>query len=207
VSLSTSTHLAITFQSLVAMASITCNTSTVVKYSTLCLGNNPPDDCYPEKNPIDNTIWSAFLILNIFVGLTGNLLTLVAVPYAKYRKKFGFSRSESTSLYILNLALCDFLFCAVAAPSSVLSVIYRGWPFGETMCAVAVMVRYGITAADWQALSLIALSQCVLLKWPGKGKAIFGGYSAMVVISISWLGIISFLLVYWFLQVRCFLTR
>jgi hypothetical protein len=152
------------FQSPVTMALVTCNTYTVVEYSSLCLGNNPPDDCYPDKNLLSNTIWSGFLLVNIFIGLSENLLTLVAVPYAKYRKKFGFSRSESTSLYILNLAFCDFLFCAAAAPSSVLSVIYLGWPFGETMCAVAVIVRYGMTAIDWQALYLIAFSQCALLR-------------------------------------------
>jgi hypothetical protein len=190
------------FQSPVTMAAVTCSTSTVIEYSLLCLGNNPPDDCYPDKNLLSNTIWSAFLLLNIFFGLTGNLLTLVSVPYAKYRKKFGFSCTESTSLYILNLASCDFLFCAVAAPSFVLSVIYRGWPFGETMCAVAVIVRYGMTAIDWQALALIALSKCALLKWPGKGKAIFGRYSAVVVIGLSWLSVISFLLLLdWFLEV------
>jgi hypothetical protein len=119
-----------------------------------------------------------FLTINILIGLAGNLLTLLSIPYAKYRKKFGFSHSETTSIYILNLAMWDFLFCALAAPSHVLHVIYHGWLFGETMCGMTAILRYGFTQAGWQALSLIALSRCVLLKWPKKRKVNFGGKSA-----------------------------
>jgi hypothetical protein len=157
--------------------------------------NLVPDDCYPDKNVFRNSIWAAFLVLNIFVGLIGNLLTLLSIPYATYHNKFGFSGiCETTTIYILNLALCDFLICAISAPSSVLMVIYHGWPFTPASCAMTVWIRYAITAADWQALSLIALSRCVLLKWPKKGKAIFNGKSALVVIGFSWLTILGFLL-------------
>jgi hypothetical protein len=61
------------------------------------------------------------------VGLCGNLLTLLSIPYAKAHQRFGFQRDgDTTSLYILNLALCDFLFCALGSPLFVLHVIYRG---------------------------------------------------------------------------------
>jgi hypothetical protein len=174
---------------------ITCNESNIIDYSAVCLGKDPPDDCYPDKNDLHNSIWVAFLMLNIFIGLTGNLLTLLSIPYAMYHKKFGFGVKCETAVYILNLALCDFLFCALAIPFSILNVIFRGWPFGETSCAVTVWIRYALTAADWQALSLIALSRCVLLKWPEIGTVIFSGKSALVVIGFSWLTILGFLLI------------
>jgi hypothetical protein len=174
-------------QSPATMPTIRCNSSNIVAYNTLCIGDNPPDDCYPDKNPVNNLMWAVFLTLNIFIGLAGNLLTLLSIPYAKYRKKFGFSRSETTSLYIRNLAMWDFLFCAFAAPTYVLHIIYQGWPFGETLCAMTAIIRWGLTLADWSALSLIAISRCVLLKWPKKGKVIFSGNSAHVAIVISWL--------------------
>jgi hypothetical protein len=169
------------------MPTITCNASTIIEYNTLCFSNDPPEDCYPDKNPLSNIICAVFLTLNIFIGLAGNLLTLLSIPYAKYRKKFGFSHSETTSLYIRNLALWDFLFCALAAPSHVLHVVHQGWPFGQTMCHWTAIFRWALTGADWQALALIATSRCVLLKWPKKGKIIFGGSSAPVTIVISWL--------------------
>jgi hypothetical protein len=59
---------------------------------------------------------------------------------------------------------------------------------------VTVWIRYALTLADWQALSLIALSRCVLLKWPNRGKDIFSGNAAIVVIGISWLTILGVLL-------------
>jgi hypothetical protein len=146
------------------MPKISCNASSIIEYSTICLGDDPADDCYPDKNLLNNIICAMFLTINILIGLAGNLLTLLSIPYAKYRKKFGFSHSETTSIYILNLAMWDFLFCALAAPSHVLHVIYHGWPFGETMCAMTAIIRYGITQAGWLALSLIAMSRCILLK-------------------------------------------
>jgi hypothetical protein len=173
------------------MAPITCNASTIIEYNTLCIANDPPDDCYPDTNPLINMISAVFLTLNIIIGLTGNLLTLLSIPYAKNRKRFGFSGSETTSLYIRNLALCDFLFCALAMPPQLLHVIYRGWPLGETMCTWTAIIRWGLTLADWNALTLIAISRCVLLKWPKKGKVLFGGNSALVAIVISWLVTLS----------------
>lgn len=177
------------------MKAITCNSSNVIEYSDLCLSDTPPDDCYPDYNPLTAALWVAFLVLNIFVGLTGNLLTLLSIPYAKYHQRFGFRRDgDTTTLYILNLALCDFLFCAVASPLFLLHEIYNGWPLGKTMCAISVMLRWGLAFADWLALSLIAFSRFVLLKWPRGGKVVFSGKAALLPIGLTWIAVLLALL-------------
>jgi hypothetical protein len=87
----------------------------------------------------------------------------------------------------MNLALCDFLFLAVPAPLILMQEVYRGWPLSKTMCAVSVLLRWGLIFADWQALSLIALSRFVLLKWPQGGKILFSGKAALVTIGLAWM--------------------
>jgi hypothetical protein len=46
------------------MSVITCNTSDVVNYSSLCLGDNPPDDCFPKYNPLATFVWLTFFLVN-----------------------------------------------------------------------------------------------------------------------------------------------
>ena len=57
--------------------------------------------------------------INSFAGTAGNLLTLVAIPYAMKRKMFGFGRSDAIDIitpYVLNLAFADFLYCTTSMP-------------------------------------------------------------------------------------------
>ena len=77
------------------------------------------------------------------VPSAGNLLTLLSIPYARYRRRFGFQRiNDSTTLYILNLAFCDFLFCLVPAPIFALHLIYRDLPI------LGVWLQYGSCSVD-----------------------------------------------------------
>ena len=50
-----------------------------------------------------------------------------------YVKQTPFTQraNDSTNLYILNLAFCDFLFCLVVAPLFMLHFVYKGWPLGK----------------------------------------------------------------------------
>ncbi len=66
-------------------ANLTCSRDTVVGYSRLCLGESPPDDCYPTAA---RGLTEAALIANLALGVAGNLLTLIAIPYAMHRKRY-----------------------------------------------------------------------------------------------------------------------
>ena len=75
-----------------------CNSSSIIKYSNLCVGDDPPEDCYPSVKDKDSLVSIAmvFHVLNTGVGVGGNLLTLLSIPYARYRRRFGFQGSNST---------------------------------------------------------------------------------------------------------------
>ena len=57
------------------------------------------------------------IIVAVF-GALGNLLTLLAIPWAQSNKILGFNRTplKYTTIYIVNLAFADFLYCITNLP-------------------------------------------------------------------------------------------
>ena len=52
---------ALQLQLICAMTMTVCNVSSIIEYSTLCLGEDPPEDCYPsvksqEPKTIENKL-------------------------------------------------------------------------------------------------------------------------------------------------------
>jgi hypothetical protein len=46
------------------------------------------------------------------IGIIGNLVTIIALYYAKRKRRYGFHESWCTSaIYVINLAIIDFLYC------------------------------------------------------------------------------------------------
>ena len=57
-------------------------------------------------------------IIVAIVGAVGNLLTLLAIPWAQRKKLPGFNIAPSkyTTIFIVNLAFADFLYCVINLP-------------------------------------------------------------------------------------------
>ena len=167
-----------------------CNESNIIEYSILCLGDDPPADCYPNVwSPVVVALNISFQTLNILFGVSGNLLTLLAIPYAYRRRRFGFrsSSDDPMNLYILNLAFCDLLFCLFVIPLFALNFIFKGWPLGNTLCIGSAVVRWAAIGINNWLLSLIAFSRLVTIKSPSIGRKIFKGQAAKIPLMIVWL--------------------
>ena len=64
-------------------------------------------------------------ILVAIFGASGNLLTLLAIPWAQKKKILGFDKtpaSKYTTIFILNLAFADFLYYVTNLPLYSLTV-------------------------------------------------------------------------------------
>ena len=73
---------------------LTCSLETVVEFSRLCLGPAPPPrDCHPAGGAGGGGVdagWAVgevILVGNLVLGVAGNLLTLVAIPYAMHKRR------------------------------------------------------------------------------------------------------------------------
>ena len=77
------------------------------------------EHCVPPSIQAHRTPFLVNLVVIMIVGILGNLLTLVAFPYAwfHYSASFPFlSSTASTMVLLLHLALCDLLYCAIGLP-------------------------------------------------------------------------------------------
>lgn len=128
------------------------------------------------------------------VGFTGNLLTLLAIPYAQRKGTLDFTRYDSTTLFILNLAFSDLLYCTFNLPMYSMQFFMGWWPLGHTACVVSAAIRYVNAFADWLSLGFIALSRCVSLIKPALGEKIFAGKSGFSIIAGIWIYAVALIL-------------
>ena len=122
-------------------------------------------------------------ILVATVGAAGNLLTLLAIPWAQANKILGFHRTplKYTTIFIVNLAFADFLYCVTSLPMYSTTYLHRGWPSGEHSwtCRGFAAFRYMTAYSAWMALGFVAFSRSVV-SGTGQGSSKY--------ISISKLG-------------------
>ena len=114
-----------------------------LELSTACLLQHKPDrnlECFPHEPAIARFagVWCA---ANAAFGSTGNALTLLAIPFAIRRRRFGL-RYHCTHVFVLNLALADFLYCSLNLPTYAMQYLAEGWPLSEELC-------YALTSFRW----------------------------------------------------------
>ena len=65
-------------------------------------------------------------IIVAVIGALGNLLTLLAIPWAQSNRILGFNRTplKYTTIFIVNLAFADFLYCITSLPMYSYTVKY-----------------------------------------------------------------------------------
>ena len=66
-----------------------CNVSTTLNLSFICLNETYdfPSQCYPSNFQHFKIIEGVWCAINAIIGLTGNLLTIIAIPYAAKHKQ------------------------------------------------------------------------------------------------------------------------
>ena len=108
------------------------------------------------------TIAGVLCILVAVIGAAGNLLTLLAIPWAQTNKILGFHRTplKYTNIFNVNLAFADFLYCVTSLPMYSLTYLHRGWPNGDDWSCKAFAAFRNMTAfSAWMALGFVAFSR------------------------------------------------
>lgn len=77
-----------------------------------------------------------------------------------YLTRFGFhARWDASTVFIVHLALCDFIYCVVNLPLYAVQYIGMEWPLGHGACYAFITFRSTVAAADWMSLAMIALAR------------------------------------------------
>ena len=111
-------------------------------------------------------IWSALGVLVIIISILGNCLAFIAVLAPKIRNKHGFDDSEwlSSTLFVLNLALADIIYCLfIFFHLSYGLLIYHEYTLGDVhgICSFFHFALQDLGAIDSWSIALIAITQAL----------------------------------------------
>ena len=128
--------------------------------------------CFPTINE-DVTIrritgiWSLF---NFIAGTVGNLLTLIAIPYAARKRRYNFqSTFWRTDVWILHLAFCDLSFCIFCAPHYFIPYLGSRYPQmigSDYACTLSFIITILTFTNDWLLVAIVALTRVFMVKCP-----------------------------------------
>ena len=137
-----------------------------------------PSCCVPGS---ERYIVPAIFGIVVVLGCIGNSLVLLVVL------KNGDYRRNTTSLFILNLAVADVLFLVFCVPFH--AVIYSSgdWPFGEFMCKFVHLIQYASMVASILTLIIMALDRFLAVGYPLETKHLRTPGMALASALVIWL--------------------
>ena len=131
--------------------------------------------CFPNhiENLVLSRITGLWSLFNFLAGSISNLLTLVAIPYAYYKRRHDFHNSFwTTDIWILHLALCELMYCIFFHPHFfVPSLGYRYLPgIGSWFCMISFTMTILTYTNDWLLVATVAMTRAIALKKPMEWK-------------------------------------
>ncbi|KAH8246419.1 hypothetical protein KR026_009875 [Drosophila bipectinata] len=88
------------------------------------------------KSTIKSVYW-LFLIQYAALALLGVVLNVAIVVYIMYHRLY----KDVTHAFIINLALCHFVQCALVLPISLMVMLLQNWIFGQFLCFFLPMLQ------------------------------------------------------------------
>ena len=93
-----------------------------------------------------------------------------------------------TTIFILNLAFSDFIYCAVNLPMYSYYFLYQKWDWGLKMCKIAVNIRGINSYAAWLSVAMVAVSRCLVVTNSRKCATLFScRRNQIVIIILIWI--------------------
>lgn len=91
--------------------------------------NNSSRPPYPASVEIVVLLSLLFIVIGI-VGLLGNSLVIVVILLDRKM------RQSVTNIFIMNLAIADFLIMVLGVPEIIQFMLNRGWLLGDALCKI-----------------------------------------------------------------------
>ena len=109
--------------------------------------------------------------------------------------RFGVKKNWNTlQVFILHLAICDVLYCAVPLPFYASLYLGKQWIFGEFWCKMTPILAHLFAYVGWMALALIALSRALSLVNADAWKNFCNGGGSKRIILFIWILVLFILL-------------
>jgi len=150
--------------SLLNVSNLTFDSGSCVSATGCTLDGYQEDieSCLPQVVKNYKVLAIINIVMIIIVGGFGNLLTIVAICVARIRHKIKFEHLwNSTTILMLNLSLCDLLYCVLGLPVFI-SIYYNEYlPESDLFCRYSAMLRNWIAYTDFLTMASIAVIRLV----------------------------------------------
>jgi hypothetical protein len=93
-------------------------------------------------------------------------------------------------MFIVNLALCDLLYCVFATPFYVVQILSPK-PLGRVACQIFLYGRWTIAIADASSVAMVAFTRCFSILQPEACKMFFSGKAGLLIITGLWIYVFS----------------
>ncbi len=142
------------------------------------------------KYPLQKEIFISLYIWSVwFLTLAGNLLVFAAfVKDPQLRAKVG-------NVFILNLALADFIVGINSLTINNILRYYGNWPFGKVICTVYMIFDYSATLQSTFAIVLISLDRYLLVTMELKYRTFMTHRKAYFLVAFTWFSSLIFFIV------------
>ena len=77
--------------------------------------------------------------------------------------RFNLHLQWNSTVFVLNLAFADLLYCAIHLPVYALNYFHHTWDWGFLLCYISASFRYITSYAEWMGIALVAISRYVLV--------------------------------------------
>lgn len=88
------------------------------------------------KASIKNVYW-IFLIQYAILAMMGIVMNIAIIAYIVYHRLYR----DVTHAFIINLAFCHFVQCAVVLPVTLMVMLIQNWIFGQFLCFFLPMLQ------------------------------------------------------------------
>ncbi|XP_044738409.1 G-protein coupled receptor moody-like [Chrysoperla carnea] len=129
-------------------------------------------------------------IMFMFIGIPGNLITIIAL--FKYKKV-----RNATALFIMNLSTSDLMFCCFNLPFAASLFWQRAWTHSRLLCRLLPLMRYGLLAVSLFSILSITINRYVMIGHPRLYPKIYKPKHLACMLAFMWLSGFGALIATW----------
>ncbi|XP_035997875.1 melanopsin-A isoform X3 [Fundulus heteroclitus] len=153
----------------------------LIEPSVAPVGAIIPGHAFPTVNVPDHAHYTIGVVI-LAVGITGMLGNFLVI--------YAFSRSRSlrtpSNIFIINLAITDFLMCITQSPIFFITSMHKHWIFGKKGCELYAFCGALFGICSMMTLMVIAVDRYVVITRPLASLGAMSHKKALCFVAVAW---------------------
>uniref|UniRef100_A0A4W6ENG1 Opsin 4 n=1 Tax=Lates calcarifer TaxID=8187 RepID=A0A4W6ENG1_LATCA len=144
-------------------------------------GSTVPSHPFPTVDVPDHAHYTIGVVI-LVVGITGMLGNFLVI--------YAFCRSRSlrtpSNIFIINLAVTDFLMCLTQTPIFFITSMHKRWIFGKKGCELYAFCGALFGICSMMTLMVIAVDRYVVITRPLASLGAMSRWKALSIVAVAW---------------------